>query len=105
MEDNEDSDEEEENTSEEDDNSNGELPKGARVTRSVRVLVPPSRMTLHQCHLITQGCKSEEYIVENGRVIAQIMHEMNQGVVVNEEVNGQQFIQTFSGFQEVWRKW
>jgi Reverse transcriptase (RNA-dependent DNA polymerase) len=64
--------EEEEEDSDEEDHLNNEL-----RTKSGRLVKPPVKLNLNQCHLITQGHERTEYSIETGKVIARNMIGIN----------------------------
>ena len=75
------------NTDDEDESNNGsesaddketdQIDGGIPKTRSGRHIKPPSRLNLHQQHLITQSHIKNEYTNETQCIIAIIIHYMN----------------------------
>ena len=70
-------------------------PAGLRVTRAGRIIKPPLKLSLQQCHLQTQACQPIEYTYNNAKVITTIIATMNMGISTKKTKKGHQFTQTY----------
>jgi hypothetical protein len=90
----EDEESDEEETSDDEVNPIEEEPQAEELvtTSSGRIVRPPSKLNLHQCHLQTQGYNKNEYSLETAKVIAQTINGFNNHMV-NKKYS---FIETYS---------